>query len=130
MRQQQPSGPELTIDEPFELNSSDLVDEVPIDLLPSRRTNRPTAYVAVGPNGTELVDPIWCEEPTVVMSADQSQELLEQVRAELAAEELTKELVRGLHTRPTVRSMQAVSMPPSRPVPPVEVVEASGEWTT
>ena len=127
--------PELTIDEPFELSSSDLElaeeDALPIELLPSRRTVPPVSalnYTVAGPRGNELVDPAWCEEQTVVMSADQLNQILEQER-------LTQELVKNLHTRPTVRSMQAV-VPPSRPCPEVTVVDSQGrrlepdQWNT
>jgi len=123
MRQQQPSGPELTIDEPFELAEDDLVEiQATSDL---KWSVPPAAYMAVGPNYTELVDPVWCEEPTLVMSADQSKELLEQVAAQLEEDRLAEHLLAGIHTRPTVRSMQAV-VPPSRPAPEVEVVDSQG----
>lgn len=118
MRQQQPSGPELTIDEPFELSEADLV-EVASDL---KWSVPPAAFVAVGPNGNELVDPTWCSEPTRIMSPEQTQALLEEVRE---SQRLEQHLLQDIHTRPTVRSMQAV-VPPSRPAPEVEVVDSQG----
>lgn len=129
MRQQQPSGPELTIDEPFELSPEDLV-EVSAEL---KWSVPPEAFVAVGPHGNELVDPSWCSEPTRIMSKEQTQALLEEVRE---SQRLEQHLLQGIHTRPTVRSMQAVSMPPSRPTPEVEVVDSqgrrveAGQWNT
>lgn len=129
MRQQQPSGPELTIDEPFDLDEADLIEE---DLNWSAPPKPPTLIPGRfnTPGGNELVDPLWCEEPTLVMSADQSKELLQLVAEQVEEERLARHLLQGIHTRPTVRSMEAVSMPSSRPVPPVEVVEASGQWNT
>lgn len=129
MRQQQASGPELTIDEPFELEDEDLmlVEELSWSAPPRPPTLIPGRFNT--PGGNELVDPLWCEEPTLVMSADQSKELLELVAQQVEEERLAQHLVQGIHTRPTVRSMEAVSMPSSRPVPPVEVVEV-GQWNT
>jgi len=117
--------PQLTIDEPFELSSSDLEEEpLAIDLLPSRRTVPPGSLnmTVAGPNGNELVDLSWCNEPTRIMSKEQTQALLEEVRE---SQRLEQHLMQGIHTRPTVRSMQAV-VPPSRPCTEVEVVDSQG----
>lgn len=79
----------------------------------------PTATVLAGPCGRqELVDPRWLEEQTLVMDRAELDRLLE-------AEKLTRRLTQELHTRPTVRSMEAV-LPPSRPVPEVTVVDSQG----
>lgn len=95
--------------------------EAPLSLdEPFLASTPPTVVKAItGPNGRqELVDPAWLEEKTLVMDREELARLVE-------AEQLTHRLTRELHTRPTVRSMEAV-MPPSRPVPPVEVVDSQG----
>lgn len=97
--------PPLSLDEPF----------LPLNSPP------PTVGTAItGPNGSqELVDLDWLEERTLVMDRAELDRLLE-------AERLTQLLRTQLHTRPTVRSMEAVNLPPSRPVPEVEVVDSHG----
>lgn len=98
------AGPQqqLSLDEPFLASTPPTV-----------------GHAVTGPNGRqELVDPSWLEEQTLVMDRAELDRLLE-------AERLVHRLTRELHTRPTVRSMEAV-MPPSRPVPPVEVVDSQG----
>lgn len=70
----------------------------------------PKSMVAVPtPAGNEIVDPRDCEEPTRVMTREELDRLLD------------------LDRRPTVRSMQAVYPPSSRPEPVVEVVDLSAE---
>lgn len=111
MRQRQDSGPTLEIDEPFELSSTDLEEFRPATLLPPKLNT---------PGGREeLVDPSWLEEQTVIMSRDELENLLQ-------GEKLVRELTQSLHTRPTVRSMQAVMPPSQRPDPVVEVVDSQG----
>lgn len=94
---------DLELDEPFVPKSS----QVP--LAPEINT----------PWGNELVHPDWLEEPTRVMGREELDRLLEQER-------LVHQLTQGIHTRPTVRSMQAVYPPSSRPEPTVTVVDSQG----
>lgn len=128
MKKQQVSDPELTITalDATELDSSDLeLDDPFVELSWSTPPAKSPTLIPVRmntPNGDELCDPSWCEEPTRVMSKEETDRLLEQVRESQRLEQLFSQ---GIHTRPTVRSMQAVSMPPSRPVPEVTVVEAA-----
>lgn len=99
----------MKLDEPFEPLSLDLAgSSVP-----------PVAPEINSPWENELVHPDWLEEPTRVMKREELDRLLEQER-------LVQELVRNLHTRPTVRSMQAVLPPSSRPPVEVTVVDSGG----
>lgn len=106
---------ELLVDDPFELASSDLEEIRPPTLVPPR-LNTPGA-------GEELVDPAWLEEKTMVMDAAVLEQLVHNER-------LVRELTQSLHTRPTVRSMQAVVPPSTRPDPVVEVVDSQGRPVT
>ena len=96
----------LELDHPFELQESDLEEIRPMTLLPPR-LNTPGG-------GEELVDPAWLEEQTLVMPQAELAKLLEQ-------EQLVHKLTADLHTRPTVRSMEAV-VPLSRRPPPESLV--------
>lgn len=92
MRQQQDSGPQLEIDEPFELSETDLEEFRPVTVLPPRLNT---------PGGSqELVDPAWLEEPTLVMPAEQVQELLREMCP---------------HRTKTLPSMVAVVVPAAYP---------------
>lgn len=102
------------------LTELDEPDFVPFDLPKGKPSIMPSVLVTT-PMGNEIVDPSWCDEPTRMLSID---EVLLLVR-ETEKIALAERLVSGLHTRPTVRSMVAVNMPPSsrRAEPVVEIVE-------
>lgn len=60
----------LELDHPFELSESDLEEIRPATLVPPKLNT---------PGGREeLVDPAWLEEPTLVMSPEQTEELRKQ----------------------------------------------------
>lgn len=84
-----------TVDEPFS-------EELPFPLSQQQLKRSPSVTmlcVVPCPRGDKLVDPSWLEEETVIMSREQLEYLL------------------GVDRRPTVRSMQAVMPPSSRPDP-------------
>jgi len=97
-----------TLDQPFDLPPP----TPPFELVVMSSSN--LQMVVSGPQGDELVDPSWCDEPTKIMSAEEIRSLLRQA---------------GLHTHETLRSMMAVT-PPSSRREPEEMVSMVGEQAT
>lgn len=74
------------------------------------------ALVRNTPVGDELCDAAWADTPTRVLSWEETEGLLSQVRETKRSEHRSRS---GIHTRPTVRSMAAATA--ARPVLELEL---------